>query len=249
MNARGRLIINADDLGLSPQINTGIFKGIEAGVVTDVSLMAKAPYAADAAESLRGHGITCAGIHVNLDDLLGWRSPGIEHHTREQLQQRFAEASFRARLEAEAREQIEIFLSLGLKPSHIDSHHHVHGFPAVFAIMLTLMGDYGIRAMRYSAGGYGLPTRADIPWSSGLAARVQTMLQEKAILTCDCMLEGAGRLMEASSGITELVVHPAMGGDPWRDEELKVLLCVGTPSISERFELISFQDFQEALRD
>ena len=250
MEARGRLIINADDLGLSPQIDAGIFKGLEAGVVTDVSVIAKGAFASEAAAILRRSGMKYAGIHINLDDLLGWSSPGIERHSRQELQQRFEEASFCARLEAETRDQIETFLALGLVPNHIDSHHHVHGFPAVFAIMLKLMGTYGIRALRFSPGGYGLPTRTDIPWSSSLADHMQAALQNKAVLTCDRMLEGAGRIMEAGGeGTTELVVHPGLGGDAWRDEELKTLLSFGAPAIRERFDLISYLDLQPALKD
>ncbi len=248
MDERGRLIINADDLGLSPPINAGIIKGIEAGVVTDTSVMATAPFAAEAARALRDHGIVRAGIHINLDGPLGWSSPGIERHARDELERRFAQAPFLARLEAETCRQIEAFLALGLEPSHIDSHHHVHGFPAVFAIMLKRMGDYGIRAMRFSPRGYGLPSRPDIPWSSDLAAHMQALLKGKGVLTCDQMLEGAGKIMEASSGTTELVVHPGLGGDAWRDEELRVLLDMGAPAIRERFDLISFQDLQPAGR-
>jgi len=249
MGTRRRLIINADDLGLNPQINAGIFKGIAAGVVTDVSVIAKGPCASEAAATLRRSGMECVGIHVDLDDLLGWSSPGIERLTRSELQRRFDRASFRARLEAEARDQIEIFLSLGLTPSHIDSHHHVHGFPAVFAIMLRLMGAYGIPAMRFSSGGYRLPTRPDIPWSQDLAEDMRNALKEHAILTCDQMLEGAGRLFDAGAGTTELVVHPGLGGDPWRAEELGTLLGLGAQAIRERYELIAFADLQPVGRD
>lgn len=242
MPERPRVIINADDLGLSPQINAGILKGIEAGVVTDVSVMAKAPFVFEAAEVLKTYGILSAGIHIDLDTLLGWSSPGIERHTRPELQQLFEQDVFCEQLEAEVRDQIEAFQALGLVPSHIDTHHHVHGFPAVFGIMVKLMDAFGIPAMRFSASGYGLPSRADIPWSPTLAADMGATLQVHGIVYCERMLEGAGRITEAGPGTNELVVHPGLGGDAWRDEELKVLLALGPMALSERVDLIAFKD-------
>jgi len=249
MADRPRIVINADDLGLSPQINAGIFKGIEAGVVTDCSVMPKAPFAHEAAVQLRSCGIACAGIHIDLDGLLGWSSPGRERYGRSELQRRFEQQTFREELEAEAREQIESFLDLGLTPTHIDAHHHVHGFPVVFAITLKLMGQYAIPAMRFSRSGYSLPTREGIPWTSAMAVDMEAKLRAHGILYCDKMLEGTGLIAQAGPGTTEIVVHPGLGGDAWRDEELRVLLSLGTAALRERFDLISFQNLQEALAD
>ena len=78
---------------------------------------------------------------------------------------------------------------------------------------------------------------------------MKAALRDKAILTCNRMLEGAGRIMEASQGTTELVVHPGLGGDQWRDEELKILLGLGAQAIRERFDLISFKDLHPAFKD
>lgn len=249
MPDRPRVIINADDLGLSPQINAGIFKGIEAGVVTDVSVMSKAPFVREAAVRLRSYGIACAGIHIDLDGLLGWSSPGRERYDRSELQRRFELNAFCEELEAEARDQIERFLDLGLIPTHIDAHHHVHGFPVVFAITLRLMGQYAIPAMRFSRSGYSLPTREGIPWTCAMAVDMEARLRAHGILYCDEMLEGTGLIAQAGPGTTEIVAHPGLGGDAWRDDELRILLSLGTAALSERFDLISFQGLQEALRD
>ncbi|MEN6472928.1 MAG: ChbG/HpnK family deacetylase [Syntrophaceae bacterium] len=249
MHERPRVIINADDLGLSPQINAGIFKGVEAGVVTDVSVMSKAPFVREAAARLKSYGIASAGIHIDLDGLLGWSSPGRERYNRSELQRRFEQSAFRKTLATEARDQIEKFLGLGLIPSHIDAHHHVHGFPVVFAIILKLMGQYVIPAMRFSRSGYSLPTREDIPWTSVTAVDMEAKLRAHGILYCDNMLEGTGLIGHAGPGTTEIVAHPGLGGDAWRDEELKTLLTLGSSAIRERFDLISYLDLQPAFKD
>ena len=39
----------------------------------------------------------------------------------------------------EAKDQIETFLSFGLIPTHMDTHHHVHGFFPIFQILVDLL--------------------------------------------------------------------------------------------------------------
>ena len=46
--------------------------------------------------------------------------------------------------------QIKKFLETGLKPTHIDSHKHVHLVPKIFGILLELGQKYGITRMRLS---------------------------------------------------------------------------------------------------
>jgi len=55
--------------------------------------------------------------------------------------------------------------------------------------------------------------------------------------------------MEAGVDTTELVVHPGLGGDPWRDDELNALLSLGAQALRERFDLISYLDLQPACTD
>src|SRR2546425_4133518 len=68
-----RLVVNADDFGLSAGVNRGVLEAHEAGVVSSVSVLVNAPGWTDAAQRLRdvgspplpppGLGI---GLHFNL---------------------------------------------------------------------------------------------------------------------------------------------------------------------------------------
>ncbi|MDP2726767.1 MAG: ChbG/HpnK family deacetylase, partial [Dehalococcoidia bacterium] len=60
------LIINADDLGLSPGVNTGIIEAHRQGVVTSASLMANLPGTAEAAVMARENPELGVGLHLNL---------------------------------------------------------------------------------------------------------------------------------------------------------------------------------------
>ena len=76
------LIINADDLGLSKEINSGILWGLGHGFVSDASLLVKALYTDEAVTGLKALDVRHVGIHINLDEVFGWKPGGIELKTR-----------------------------------------------------------------------------------------------------------------------------------------------------------------------
>ncbi len=217
------LIINADDLGLSKEINDGILWCFERGFVSDASLLVKAVSVDEAVIGLKALDVRHVGIHINLDEVFGWRPGGIERIARPVLMNMLNDQGFLQECTREARDQIEIFLSFGLIPTHMDTHHHVHGFFPIFQILVDLLREYGIPALRFSRHGYLLPTRKDIPYDDETYARMEDMLRRKGIVYCPHFLEGAMRVHDAAPAVTELVVHPSRGGDPWRAEELEIL--------------------------
>ena len=63
-----QLIVNADDLGLSPGVNRGIADAVARGVVTSTSLMVRWPSSDDAARWARAHGSVSVGLHLDLGE-------------------------------------------------------------------------------------------------------------------------------------------------------------------------------------
>src|SRR5437660_9999386 len=61
-----RLVVNADDFGLSPGVNDGILEAHAAGVVSSVSVLVNAPGWEHAVAALRGTGSLGVGLHLNL---------------------------------------------------------------------------------------------------------------------------------------------------------------------------------------
>jgi predicted glycoside hydrolase/deacetylase ChbG (UPF0249 family) len=222
------LIINADDLGLSNEINSGILWGLAHGFVSDTSLLIKALYADEAVTGLKALDVRHVGIHINLDEVFGWSPGGIERKTRPELVSMLNDQGFLNDCAHEAKDQIETFLSFGLIPTHMDTHHHVHGFFPIFQILVDLESEYRIPALRFSRHGYRLPTRKDIPYDDEIYAHMEDMLRCKGIVYCSHFLEGAMKVDDVNEGFTELVVHPSLGGDPWRSEELEILQSKAT---------------------
>jgi predicted glycoside hydrolase/deacetylase ChbG (UPF0249 family) len=110
------VIFNADDFGASPGLNRGIIECHTNGVVTSTSLLVHGAAALGAARLAAGHPGLAVGLHWDLD---GVRAPAID---------RSDPLAVRTELER----QLELAVALlGREPTHLDSHHHVHGAPDI----------------------------------------------------------------------------------------------------------------------
>lgn len=157
-----RLIINADDLGLTAGVNRGIFDCIQRGVVTSSTLMANGRALQDAIQLCvaTGNDKVSFGCHVVLVDGAPIRPP---EQVRSLLAgphspvfpARFGQVAMAAwrrsnsdEAESEAAAQIRTLQENGLRVSHIDSHKHVHLLPHILRPMLRAARACGVRAVR-----------------------------------------------------------------------------------------------------
>jgi len=154
-----RLIINADDLGISPGVNRGIFDAHAAGTVTSASLLANAPGLADAITRLRDASTLHVGLHLNLtagapvaqsgdvtslwDPRTGEFFP-LSRLVRRALMGRVAPDD----VAAECTAQLARLRSLGVNVGHIDAHRHVHALPGVWKPVAAVARRAGVRAVR-----------------------------------------------------------------------------------------------------
>ena len=164
-----RLIVNADDFGLTTGVNRAIAEAHQRGIVTSATLMANSqafPGAVDTAQALEDGVPFSVGCHVVLLDGEPLSPPAsvpslLEPANgtcrfRESLNS-FVIASFQHKLspeeiEMEASAQIARIQSTGIKPSHFDTHKHAHMFPAVLRPLLRAARARGVRAVRNPFG-------------------------------------------------------------------------------------------------
>ena len=155
-----RLIVNADDFGLTPGVNRAILELHEAGRLTSATLMASAPATGEAIAMALATPTLGVGCHVVLVDgssvtpvgqlpnLAGGRDLS---RTLGQFLTRIHLASPRAiaaEIELEAFTQISRLRDRGVSPTHIDTHKHTHMFPRVLRPVLRAARRAGIRAVR-----------------------------------------------------------------------------------------------------
>ena len=166
-----RLIVNADDFGMTTGINRAIAEAQQRGVVTSATLMANSRAfdgAVALARSLAANKARFSvGCHVVLldgepilpaDRVASLLQPGVQNgnHFRGRLND-FVMAMFRGKLrpdeiEAEATAQMQGLHTAGVEPSHFDTHKHAHMFPAVLRPLLRAARAQKIPAVRNPFG-------------------------------------------------------------------------------------------------
>jgi len=148
------LVVNADDLGMSPGINAAIFEGHDRGIVTSTSLMAAGPAFEAAVEGVRARPRLGCGVHLVLHDER-YLAPAerVPHLATADGKMRPLHPTVRALLsgkipeeeiEAEYGAQIERVLAAGIRPTHLDSHCHLHGFARAGRVLHRLGRKHGI---------------------------------------------------------------------------------------------------------
>ncbi|SHK52523.1 chitin disaccharide deacetylase [Paramaledivibacter caminithermalis] len=144
------LIINADDFGLTKGCSKGIIKALKEGVLTNTTVMINMPEALNAIEIAKKNGIKEMGLHLTLtcgqpvskkekvSSLVD--ECGKFYKRRNQL---FSKMKLEeARIELE--NQINAFLSTGLKLTHLDSHHHIHMYDGMREIVAAIAKKYAV---------------------------------------------------------------------------------------------------------
>ncbi|MBV8081948.1 MAG: hopanoid biosynthesis-associated protein HpnK [Candidatus Eremiobacteraeota bacterium] len=152
--SRRRLIISADDFGMSADVNDAIERAHTDGVLTTTCLMMSGDAAADAvARAKRLPGLR-VGLHVVLVDgrpvLPAREVPDLVDRSGE-FTKRLVGAGFkyffhprvRRQLEAEIRAQFAAFAATGLRLDHVNAHNHMHVHPTIFGLLLKVGRDHG----------------------------------------------------------------------------------------------------------
>ncbi|MFL6311480.1 MAG: carbohydrate deacetylase [Terriglobales bacterium] len=152
-----RLIVNADDFGLTSGVNRAIVEGNRSGIVTSATLMANARATDAAIDLAKVQPSLKIGCHVVLIDgvPLTANLPTLTNGSprfRSSLKQ-FAIAAVRKQIAAEevqreVEAQIRKIQSRGITLTHVDSHKHTHMFPHVLRPLLRAARACGIRTIR-----------------------------------------------------------------------------------------------------
>ena len=156
--AQRRLIINADDFGLTAGVNRAIAEAHSRGVVTSSTLMATGAAFDDAVAIAQQNPKLSVGCHVLLVD----GSPAspaadlptlVNEKNFQNSLMKFVHAALRGRLKpkeitTEVAAQIRKLQQAGVNVSHVDTHKHTHMFPAVLRPLLQAARQCGVRAVR-----------------------------------------------------------------------------------------------------
>ena len=235
--AEKRLIVNADDLGRTPGINSGIFEAHSQGLVTSATLMVGFSAAEEAADFWRHNPAIGVGLHVALTGGRPLLPPEevpslVDGEGRFPAKPEGLDGAQPVEVMAEVEAQLGRFRALtGRLPTHLDSHHHSHRLPVVCDALVSI------------AGRYGLPVR-------NTSAEVGEQLRREGIATTDIFIEeffGNEARLEVllrilgglGTGVTELMCHPARV-----DEALRL----DSSYVDEREQELAVLTHPEAIR-
>lgn len=214
------LIINADDFGYSRGANYAIVDSHRHGVLTSTTIMPAMPGFEHAVELAKENPDLGIGIHLTLT--CGY--PLLEgHKTLVKENGEFPRLGFYEdpdteisidEVHREWEAQIQRVLNAGIKPTHLDSHHHIHTYKGLGPLFIELAQKYDL-PVRNSA-----PVRPEIDMADrqhpaclvdpiGPSGVDFSMSPE---VYRDGMLAGVTRRLHelfAEHDVVEIMAHPA----------------------------------------
>jgi chitin disaccharide deacetylase len=267
-----RLIVNADDFGLTAGVNRGIVQSHQNGIVTSTTLMACSKRFSEAAAVTKDLPRLSVGCHVVLVDGEPTAEPaqistlvsGSPPQFRVSLMN-FAAMAASGRLdeshiEAEITAQIQKLQSAGVTVSHLDSHKHTHMFPLVLRGMLRAAEKCGVKAIRNPfeplvfAKFARWKRQFQLRMMSNFRRKFRQALDDAGIATPDgCIgIAATGGLSQEAfqqlierlpEGTWEFVSHPG-----YTDQELDAVRTRLRESREKELEILTSEASKEVLR-
>ena len=238
-----KLIINADDFGLSKSITDGIVEGIKFGCITSTSIMVNMPYAKYAVEKAIENNINCIGLHINLTvgkpvlkNANLTDENGVFIYNRKQIER--TDIKYQDVYE-EIVAQINLFEKYSggkLKLDHLDTHHHLIDNPVISQAIFDIAKKYGLPVRNWG----GVPSYLKTP---------DFFMSEFTIKNVDYnYLKAYIKENESKNVCVELLSHPGYVDDETktltsylnRDKELEILKQAKQNGLFNDVELISF---------
>lgn len=151
-----RLILSADDFGMSQEVNEAIEQAHREGILTTASLMVAGPAIEDALRRARRLPHLRLGLHlVVIEGASLLNDPFITDQTgwfgRDQLRlgiSYFFNPLKRKALKKEIEAQFRAFAASGLTLNHANAHKHMHLHPTIGALLIKTGLAYNLKAVR-----------------------------------------------------------------------------------------------------
>jgi predicted glycoside hydrolase/deacetylase ChbG (UPF0249 family) len=226
------IIVHADDLGETHAVNAAAIKALQGGTINSASLMVPCPWFPEMADYAKSHPDADLGLHLTLtSERVYYRwgpvasadkvpslvdENGYFHHDWEHDPQHSPPINPKE-VEIELRAQIERALSMGVRPTHLDSHQY----------RLIMSGKELFDVMRRVAHDYKLPVFVTRDWFTEHPYLQTSLGPSDLVLDHTVTIDPevppekwvefyVTALKNLKPGVTEFVIHPGFD-----DEELR----------------------------
>ncbi len=223
------LIVNADDLGFSPDINAAIEELHRAGRVTNASLMVDGEHVEDALQVIQRNPRLGVGLHLDLCPVVGFYRLPYEamraNLTSPEMQQQVAQ---------EVTRQITLFKKTGLEFTHMDSHRHFHALPELFRVVVETAVPHGLKTIRLTRN-WILPRTPSVFWDDAALRDAECLLRREGVASTDNFIYGWKDYDAAdfAPGWNELMVHVGYNDEHYLRE----------------YKLVSSAEFAQRIQD
>lgn len=213
------LIVNIDDFGMCHSINEATMRSIREGVASSCTLMYPCPWSLHGIDLLKENPDISFGVHLTVvceharykwrpvtwsENVASLRDESGYYHDYARIDE-FVEEADLDDLEIEFRNQIEAVLQKGLKPTHLDSHCHVHSRrEAIFDIVVELAREYGLAVRAHQR-----PLIEKLQ-KQGYPANSHNVVDSYDLETRDKPSVYHELLRTLPAGLTEWAIHPGI---------------------------------------
>ena len=250
------VIFHVDDAGMSHNSNMGAIKATEDGVATSLSVMMPCSWVPELATYLKAHPQVDAGVHLTLTS--EWKNyrwgpvagkpavPGLVdgdgylwHGVAEVVAHATADE-----FEAEIRAQLDKALSMGIEPTHLDSHMGTCFVPLYIERYVKVGIEKNIPILIFGGhmqhiGAEASPLRplvlsiAERVWNAGLPVIDDLVTKPTTAENYEQRKAQLIKLLgEMKPGVTQIIVHCTVqteefslisGSGPAREAELRLM--------------------------
>ena len=252
-----RLILNADDFGLTPGINRAIIELHRAGALTSTTLMATGPAFHDAVALALANPTLGVGCHLVFTGGIPVSHPetiptllGADRKTFRPSALDFSQAALRGTIRAsdlalEAEAQIQKLQRAGISVTHVDTHKHTHLLPSVVRPIAHIAQRCGIPSIR---------NPVEPHWSSALAnAPIRRRLEMLLFNLCEPSFNASYRKLTQRARDHGLITDGTLGiastGTLDATVLRRILHALVNDHPSETFEMLCHPGYNDAALD
>jgi len=237
-----RLIINADDFGVSEDINDGIIECLTKGTVTDLSILPTGKAYKHAVNLAFLNTVKHVGVHLALTgefDAIGSheKAPSLVNRNGKFVKTfpALIGKDFFGRINEdeiyrEFKAQIKRVKDDKFTVTHVDSHEHIHMYPPILKIVLRVMKEEGIRYVRFPLERVDILSRFKEPFNNlrhmaliFMCGLSKGLLRDNRVMYNDHFVghfhahrlnrtDFLSALTDMQGGLTEIGCHPGFFG-------------------------------------
>ncbi|MEO7712105.1 MAG: polysaccharide deacetylase family protein [Gemmatimonadaceae bacterium] len=251
------LILHADDLAVAHSVNVASLSALDSGAISSGSVMVPTPWLAEVAAYARAHPNADLGLHLTITsewETYRWGSVESKDKVPSLLDRDgtfpretdvVATRATVLEVERELRAQIDRAITVGIRPTHLDSHMGaLFSTPELFATYVKVAREYRLPflAMRGDPRTAPQPPLSihDVLLDTLIAADVSTPRDQWAKFYLDA-------IANLKPGLTEMLVH--LGHD---DAELQAVMVNHEPYGStwrqRDYDVVRSAEFKRALK-